>query len=348
MDWKDRYDQGVFAMLNGPWPRVSTGGDRLADLEAAVAAGRAASTDLAVAIDRVAAEAVTAQVEAGLGLLTDGSVRWPDPARAVSEALRQGDAGPGGMLVRAWCATAALTGTPVAQPIPGPWTLATGEGVAAGNPRRVASRAVELADALAGELAALAAAGCPVVQVMEPEVVGIGEDTAARDGFRLAQRRLLALAPDLHAMLAITGGSAHATGAPTVFDAPYSSYLFDLIAGPDNWHLVRAAPADRGIICAVLRSGDGAEAWDQAPQLVWAARYAASAGARGLERVGIANASPLTGLDPAVARRALEALGRAATLAGMPVAEAVEAGLDPRTVNTLPKTAGVPAADKPG
>ena len=46
--------------------------------------------------------------------------------------------------------------------------------------------------------------------------------------------------PALHAMLVVTGGSAWPAGAPTIFDAPYQSYLFDLIDGPDNWYLVRA------------------------------------------------------------------------------------------------------------
>ena len=332
----------MFAMLHGPWPRVTSDGVRLVDLETAVAAGRGSAPELASAVDRLVAEAVAAQLESGLGLLTDGSVRWADPARAVTEALAEGDTGPGGMLARAWRAAAQLVEVPVAQAVPGPWTLAAGDPDTRGEPGRVSRRAAVLADALAGELAALAEAGCPVVQVMEPEAVGIGEDAESRSGFLRAQQRLLGSAPDLHAMLVIAGGSAHAAGAEAIFGAPYRSHLFDLIAGPDNWYLVRAAPADRGIICAALVAGDGAEARDQAPQLVWAARYAASAGSRGLERVGLANASLLTGLEPAAARRALEALGRAASLAGLPVAEAVDAGLDPRTVNTKPTRATPP------
>ena len=72
-------------------------------------------------------------------------------------------------------------------------------------------------------------------------------------------------------MLAITGGSAWGAGADTILGAPYASILVDLVAGPDNWYLVRAAPGERGIVCAALEAGGGRERRDQAPELVWAA-----------------------------------------------------------------------------
>jgi hypothetical protein len=139
---------------------------------------------------------------------------------------------------------------------------------------------------------------------------------------------LLGEDPPLHAMLAITGGAAWEAGSETILEAPYASYLFDLIEGPDNWYLVRAAPGDRGIVCAALRAPSTG---DQAPLLVWAARYAASANGRGPDRVGLANASSLAGLDVVAARASLEALIRAARLAALDPADAVAAGLDRRT-----------------
>ena len=162
----------------------------------------------------------------------------------------------------------------------------------------------------------------------EPAATGIGTDEDARRRFREAQAALLGDDPPLHAMLAITGGSAWEAGPETILEAPYASYLFDLIEGPDNWYLVRAAPGDRGIVCAALRAPSTS---DQAPLLVWAARYAASANGRGPDRVGIANASSLAGLDVPAARASLEAIARAARLAAMDPADAVAAGLDRRT-----------------
>src|SRR4029453_9404757 len=117
----------------------------------------------------------------------------------------------------------------------------------------------------------LEAAGTPVVVVREPAAVTVGDDPARRAGFLRAHRRLLAGTTTLHAMLAIPGGSAHGAGPGTVFGAPYASHLFDLIAGPDNWYLVRAAPAERGIVCAALVAGVPGAKRDQAPLLAWGA-----------------------------------------------------------------------------
>ena len=337
-------------MMVGPWPRVLADGTRLDGLDA---------TALADATERLVGEAVAAQVESGMGLITDGLARWPDPDAAVTAALAAGDTGAEGLLVRAWRATAALGAAPtaptahgvqVAQVVPGPWTLAIralGSGAEAGaDAADVAARALEIAAALAGELAALAAAGCPVVQVLEPAATAVGADPVARSGFLAAHRRLLEDAGPLHAMLAVVGGSAWEAGADTILGAPYASVLVDLVAGPDNWYLVRAAPGERGIVCGALEAGGGRERRDQAPELAWAANYAASANGRGLARVGLANGSLLGSLAPAEARDALRALGRAAALAALPMDEAVAAGLDPRVQpHPLRRRPAPPAGD---
>ncbi len=343
---------GMFAMLSGAWPRVTAGGLDLAELGAHVAAGRRSAADLDAAVEALVGETVAGQVGAGMGLVTDGHVRWAEPDAAVLRALATGDTGQDGMLVRAWRATAAAAaavgpGVAAAQAVPGPYSLARLD--VAGLPDGREGSTLGLAVALAGELVALARAGCPVVVVEEPAAVRIGADAAEGALFAAAQDRLLAGSGDtagMHPMLAITGGSAAGTAPEWVFGAPYRSYLFDLITGPDNWVLVRAAPPERGIVCGAL-TVDGAGG-DQVPQLVWAAHYAASAGGRGLDRVGLANATRLTALDPAVARAALDMLGRAADLASMPLGRAVEAGLDPRTVRSRSATRGPVPPEPPG
>ena len=352
----------MFAMLSGAWPRVTAGGLDLAALGAEVEDGRRSAADLTAAVDALVTEAVEAQVEAGMGFVTDGHVRWADPGAAVLGALAAGDMGPDGLLVRAWRATAATAaatgaGAPAAQAVPGPYSLGRRDAAAAVGPTSLsahadapadapaarAERTLHIAEALGGELVALARAGCCMVVVEEPAAVAIGADRAEGALFGAAQERLLAHAGalgdgvELHTMLAITGGSAAGAGPGPVFAAPYRSHLFDLITGPDNWILVRAAPPGRGIVCGALQVGSPG---DQAPLLVWAARYAASAGGRGLDRVGLANATSLAALDPAAARRALELLGRAAGLAAMPLERAVEEGLDPRTIRRRPTAPG--------
>jgi hypothetical protein len=315
-------------MLHGRWPRVSAGGASLANLEADVARGRVPLSRLEAATEELVAEVVGVQVAAGLDLVTDGQVRWADPGAAVLRALGDGDTGADGLLVHAWRSTAALTDGVAAQSITGPYSL--GLRVYEGrDAERRTEFTLELAARLAGELTALAAAGCPMVLVEEPAAVGIGTsgststDDAERGLFASAQAGLLADRPALHAMLVVTGGSAWPAGAP------YQSYLFDLIDGPDNWYLVRAAPGDRGIVCGAHRAESVA---DQLPELVWAARYAASANARGLERVGVANGASIADAAPDAIRRAAEALARASRLAPLPLDEAIAQGLDPRTI----------------
>jgi len=321
-------------MLHGRWPRVSANGTKLAFLEMDAARGVLTADQLDAATDELVAEVVAVQVAAGLDLVTDGQVRWADPGAALLRAVGDGDTGDDGLLVHTWRSTASMTDGTVAQSIAGPYSLGlrVHEGVDA---ERRTEFTLELAARLAAELAALASAGCPMVLVEEPAAVGIGTsgtattDDAERALFASAQARLLADRPAVHAMLVVTGGSALAAGAETILDAPYQSYLFDLIDGPDNWYLVRAAPGDRGIVCGAHRADSVA---DQLPELVWAARYAASANARGLERVGVANGASIADIAPDAIRRAAESLARASRLAPLPLDEAIAQGLDPRTI----------------
>ena len=336
----------MFGMLTGGLPRITADGVDLDALEDEVAAGTATREALSAATDRLVAELVGAQVEAGLELVTDGQVRWRDLAGAMFAAISAADgdspgasrsaaagpdsphASPAALLTDAWRSTAALTDHPVAQALPGPYTLGRRAGSGSAAARR--SRTLELAATLGEVLRALAEAGCPVVVVEEPDAVRIGTNAGERRLFADAQVRLLEPVPKLHAMLAISGGSAADAGAEAIFAAPYHSHLFDLIAGPDDWTLVRAAPPERGIVCAALRTGTSATD-DQAPVLVWAANFAASTGMRGLRRVGLANATPLHTVTRDEALAAIRALGRAANLAAMTPEDAIAAGLDART-----------------
>ena len=326
----------MFAVVHGAWPRATTDGVALDALEADVAAGRADEAALREAVDGLVADVVAAQVEAGIELVTDGQVRWPDMAMTVVDALAgsgSGEAGPAHPLLEAWQSTTRLTDRPVAQAVPGPYSL--GRRASDGGELDEAARhdrTLAIADALASEVRALAEAGCPVILVEEPRAVDVGEVEAERALFAEAQRRLLALAPDLHATLVVSGGSAQHAGPDAILGTPYRSFLFDLIAGPDNWYLVRATPGDRGIVCGALRVIEPPTE-DQAPLLVWAAGYAASTAARGPARVGLSNSKALRDVSPASARALVRELGRGARLATMTPEQAIEAGLDPRTFN---------------
>lgn len=241
---------------------------------------------------------LAAQADAGLGLLTDGA--WPlDPIDAVG----------------AWRAAAGRSDRPVKAVVTGPMTA----GIAIGGDLRELRSTIER----------LAEAGCPWVEVDEPAATAIGTDEAARARFRDLHGRLLDGLEGVHVSLAITGGSADEAGAETILEPPYASLALDLIAGPDNWRLITAAPPERGIVCGALSSRPDS---DDGPEiLLWAVGHA-SAG-RGSARVGLASASSLAALPWDVAVGKLARLGEAARLADLPLEER-RSKVDPRAVDS--------------
>jgi methionine synthase II (cobalamin-independent) len=274
-------------------------------------------------LDEAVREAIAAQELAGLEPLTDGRLRWADDLGPLRD-LRSWETP---LTVEEWRFAASCTTRSVKQSLIGPYTL--GRRLAAGRRRRAVTLA--LAEALHAEVAALADAGCSLVEVDEPDAVAIGDVAAERRLFRDAHARLAEGIDGTHLSLALTGGNVDTAGASTVFDPPYASYAVDLIAGPDNWRLVAAAPGDRGIVCGALSALPGS---DDGPEvLVWAAHYAASTGGRGLARVGLANAPGLEKLDWEVAQRKLVRLGEAARIAAAESASEMAAALDPRAID---------------
>ena len=226
--------------------------------------------------------------------------------------------------VARWRAAAAATSRTVKHVLPGPYSAGRN------GPRSAAA----WADALQPTIQALAAAGCPFVEIDEPDALAITVVPAERRRFVDAHRRLTDRIDGLHLSLTLTGGNLDMAGAATFFDLPYASYAFDLIAGPDNWRLIAAAPTDRGIICGAMSPLPSADLAREV--LVWAAHYAASTNGRGRERVGLANASSLVGLSRAEALRRLSIIADAARIAAIESPEDLAPLLDPRATR-LPR-----------
>jgi methionine synthase II (cobalamin-independent) len=247
--------------------------------------------------------AVRVQEAAGLEPVTDGGLENGRPP------------------LDRWLAMAGLTERAAKQDLVGPLTAARGGDSAA---------VLAAADALNADLRALAAAGCPLIEIHEPAAIEIGTDEPARRLYREAHRRLLEGVEGPHLSLAIIGGNAERTGIETLLSAPYASLAVDLIAGPENWRLVAATPGDRGIVCGALSPAPDSD--DSPEVLLWAAAYAASTAGRGAARVGLATAGSLAGLpwDSAVAK--LRRLGKAARLADLPPDE-LRRSIDPRAVD---------------
>jgi methionine synthase II (cobalamin-independent) len=329
----------VFATLLGglPRPPVDTGSQQTDP-----------PTD---AIDADVTTAIRAQEDAGLEPITDGRLRDPDferLARALGSHAGLTD-GPltgepqagepptvepqaSASIVEGWRAAAALTDRAVKQALPGPYTLARRLETTPGERDK---RTQAMAEALAELVTALAAAGCPLVEIEEAEAHLIGDDERERRLFREAHRRLTegaARGSETHLSLSIVGGSAVDAGVETILDAPYASLAVDLIAGPDNWHLVTRAPGGRGVIAGVQA---GRESVDEPREvMLWAAHYAASSGRRGPVRVGLGSAGSYANLTWAAAVRKMGLLGEAARLAALPPSEELARSLDPRSVSS--------------
>ena len=271
--------------------------------------GATASDDGAAASDD-RLDPVAALTAAGLDLVSDGS----PPA---------GPDQPSETIVARWRASAAASSVPVKAVLLGPYSSTRAAG---GTPAEIAER-------VRSTIAALAAAGCPFVEIAEPDALAIATDPAEATTFADAHRRVVDGAGTIHASLALTGGNLDGMPPALLFDLGYASFAFDLIAGPDNWRLIAQAPTDRGIICGALELAAGA---DEAREvLVWAAHYAASTKGRGLARVGLANAPAAPGtaqLTRAEALRKLAIVAEASRIAGVESAEEMVGMLDPRAV----------------
>jgi hypothetical protein len=243
--------------------------------------------------------------------------------------------------VAGWQATAELTERAVKQSLPGPYTLARR---LRGSGRARERAALAAAEGLRQEALALAAAGCPLVEIEESEAHRIGDEESERRIFVAAHRRLAEALTGTHLSLSIVGGSAWDAGAATILDAPYQSLAVDLIAGPDNWNLVVRAPADRGIVAGALSPQLGS---DDAPELLlWAANYAASSGGRGLARVGLAIAGSLAPLTWEQAVTKLERLAKGVRLASLPPGDELAASVDPRSINIRSAAYGRPMPNR--
>lgn len=302
--------------------------------------GHDARTGLDAAVEAV----IRAQEEAGLEPITDGRLR--DPGLEDIE----------GAFGR-WRFVAGLTDRAVKQALPGPYTLgwrvastadaaaADGRGAAAQVGTERAARTLALADRLHAAVEALAAAGCPLVEIEEAEAHRIGEEEAERALFREAHRRLTAGIAGTHLSLSIVGKAAATAGVDTILSAPYSSLAVDLIEGPDNWNLVTRTPGDRGIVVGAL---GGRESTDEPKEvLLWGAHYAASTGRRGIARVGLGSAGSWANLPWVAALRKLRALGEAARLAALPPGEVLARSVDPRSISARRAALGSAAKRMP-
>lgn len=303
-------------------------------------------------VDALVRAAIAEQEAVGLEPITDGGLRHPDAVATIAGGLPGIEIRPGApalvqrlpewvgpIFVEGWQLAAACTDRAVKQAIPGPYSV--GRRLAPGRLGRP-KVTLALAEALNAELQALAAAGCPMIEVVEDAAVAIGDDPAERRLFADAQLRLTAGLAEVHLSLAIRGGSADRAGAATILSAPYASYLFDLCAGPDNWRLVVDVPGDRGVLVGAADAAVGKV--DGLELLAFAIGYAASTSGRGHDRVGVATSGDMTALGWTAARAKMASIGEAARLYNGPPGSLARA-MDPRAVDIRSAALGRYAPD---
>ena len=226
--------------------------------------------DLHAAQDELVRTVIAEQEAAGIDVITDGQARWDDILTPLAKnwagfeiggLLRWFDnnvyyrrpicTGPvewrGPSTVDAFrFAQETATTSEVKAVIPGPVTFArqSVDEHYADHGKFV----LAIARVLAQEAAELEAAGAKRIQIDEPALLGAPEDLElAREAIGLITGELSQAITALSTYF----GDAKRLGAE-VFTIPVDGFGFDLISGPENIELIKAAPSDKNIRAGIL------------------------------------------------------------------------------------------------
>ena len=342
----------MFATLAADYPREPRAGepDLLGEADRRLAAGEI-TLDEHRDLTREFISIVLKEEElSGLAVLTDGDVAHEDRLRRQVDGLGGTSSErlvllPDGaevhapifsapplwrepITVDAWRWADGASDIAVKQVLIGPYTMSR-LADPGGASREVL--ALGLAEALNAELLALAAAGCPLIQVDEGALTAIGDDEAEWQLYAETQRRLTAGLAEQHLSLGLYGGGVHPVGHATILDGPYLSYLVDALGGPDAWRFVFAVPPEIGVVVGALDAADPVR--DETEVMVWAMAWAGSE-ERTADRVGIASNGSLRAVGRHLARRKIELMGEAVRIASMGPLQEVAEALDPAPLET--------------
>jgi 5-methyltetrahydropteroyltriglutamate--homocysteine methyltransferase len=235
----------------------------------AIERGEANAEDLQRARDELVRAVIAEQEDAGVDLVTDGQVRWDDIVTPFARKMTGFELG--GLLrwfdnnvyyrrpictgpiewggpasVEAFEFAQSVARRPVKAVIPGPITFARlSVDEYYGDYERFV---LAIAQVLAQEAFELRAAGATVIQIDEPSLLSAPED------MDLAARALAIVTKDLEGTDVIVAGyfaDAKRLGAG-LYDLPVSDFGFDLVAGPENIEIIRAAPAGTKIQAGIV------------------------------------------------------------------------------------------------
>ena len=235
----------------------------------AIERGEANAEDLQRARDELVRAVIAEQEDAGVDLVTDGQVRWDDIVTPFARKMTGFELG--GLLrwfdnnvyyrrpictgpiewggpasVEAFEFAQSVARRPVKAVIPGPITFARlSVDEYYGDYERFV---LAIAQVLSQEAFELRAAGATVIQIDEPSLLLAPED------MDLAARALAIVTKDLEGTDVIAAGyfaDAKRLGAG-LYDLPVSGFGFDLVAGPENIEIIRAAPAGTKIQAGIV------------------------------------------------------------------------------------------------
>jgi 5-methyltetrahydropteroyltriglutamate--homocysteine methyltransferase len=319
----------MIAANNGAFPwRGTAAAAELETVRERRAAGGGADEEVRLLHDRLTREAIEAQVEAGLDLVTDGLVRHPDPVSYVVTRL-------GGMstgeLRDGFPGSAARYPVPVAdgdvtwkQPILGEDYLFAGRGVsktlkpvlvgpytlakvsidrAYGDPMALA---MGLATALNQELKSLQVAGVSFIQIDEPALL------MHKDEFPVFTRLWEVLGRGVSARLCLhlEGGDVGGIYPGVTRLKRLGCLSLDCVRGVDNLALVRGAPFPEGLLLGLGLVDGSAAAIESVEEIT--SRLGGAEGLPPHDRVILGTASGLGTLSRENAAAKLRNLARSA------------------------------------
>ena len=163
---------------------------------------------------------------------------------------------------------------------------------------------------------------CPELTITEP---------ATRK--HLAER--LTALTGVHRALLPVGGNLVGMSREEWLQIPAESLVINPIRDPESWRAAATWPGDRGLILALVPA-PGDEAAEPVEILLWAVRYAASLGGRGLDRVAVAGMLPIAKAvpDPVEAQKRIALLERLVKLSSANE-ETLRAELDSRAFQPI-------------
>jgi 5-methyltetrahydropteroyltriglutamate--homocysteine methyltransferase len=257
----------------GAYPKPPNEGDTFSLRKTlhALERGDANEADVQKALEELTTQMIREQEEAGIDLITDGHAGWEDILTPFAKKMAGFEIGGllrwfdnnvyyrrpvcvgdiewrGPVSVDGYRFAASVAARPVKAVIPGPVTFAhLSVDEHYGDHKELT---LAIARVLAQEAFELEAAGASVIQIDEPALLEHPED------LDLAAEAIYIITSQLKSaetVLATYFGDAKRLG-PQLFELPVKGFGLDLVAGPENFHLVKEIPPEKHLQAGIVNA----------------------------------------------------------------------------------------------